>query len=131
MAKAQGVTPKTRRVVIERDSTDFHGPTCQWCGRVVDVQSGFYSLQHRRARGMGGSRLPDTNQPQNLVLVCGSATTGCHGFIESHPHVAAERGFRLAQSMNPAHCALVDYRGNAWWLTPDGRRVPVGPEPVF
>ena len=106
------VTAAVRRHVIERD-----GSRCQWCGRYVRTESGWYSLQHRRARGMGGSRRASTDAPANLVLVCGTGTTECHGYIEAHPGEAAERGFRVNSSADPARVALIDASGIARLIT--------------
>jgi hypothetical protein len=106
------VTAKVRREVIARDKQ-----TCQWCGRWVDVESGWYSLQHRRARGMGGTKRIDTDLACNLVLVCGTGTTECHGEIESHRERAVERGFNVADRHNPALVPLLDYSDQ--WLRMD------------
>lgn len=125
-----GPTAKVRRQVIERDVDEEGYPTCQWCGSGVRIEWGQYSLQHRRARGMGSPNFPDKNLPQNLVLVHGSATTGCHSDIESHRDHEADdparvRGFRLGRVGNPAHIPLIDWAGRAWLLNPDGTRTPV------
>lgn len=121
------VTPRTRRQVIARDES-----ICQWCGLYVDTTTGDYSLQHRRARGMGGSRLADTDLPSNLVLVHGSGTTGCHGYIESHREEAIARGFNVAQinrrrPILPADVPLLAHAGPAgrWYRFDDagGREV--------
>lgn len=125
------VTVKNRWIVIHRDSDHLGQPVCQWCGRWVDVLNGYYSLQHRRARNMGGSRLADTDKPQNLVLVCGSATTGCHGHIESHPIEAAERGFRLLQTQNPATHPITRWGGAHLYLTAAGRAEPADTDTPF
>lgn len=117
-------TVKTRRAVIDRDRG-----ICQWCGDTVQVD--YYSLQHRRARGMGGSKDPVSSSPANGVVMCGTGTTGCHGYVEAHPAEAIERGFRVPQGRNPALVPLVDWRGASWWLTPDGRREPVGAHVPF
>ena len=100
------VTAAVRRDVIARD-----GSRCQWCGRHVATESGWYSLQHRRARGMGGSRRASTDAAPNLVLVCGTGTTECHGYIEAHPQEAAARGFRISSSADPARVPLLDHSG--------------------
>lgn len=120
-------TPKTRWLIIRRDSDDNDNPVCQWCGGAVRVEWGEYSLQHRRARGMGGSKLKDTGQAQNGTLVHGCATTGCHHYIESHPDEAAERGFRIRQGQNPLTVPLVDANGTKWWLRADGTRTTTPP----
>lgn len=104
------ISARVRALVWERDAH-----TCAWCGVPV---TGAHSLQHRRARGMGGTRRPEANTPANLVLVHGTATTGCHGYVEAHPHQAAARGFRLSQTAEPSlepiqyHTAV----GPAWLL---------------
>jgi hypothetical protein len=42
-----------------------------------------WSLQHRMPRGEGGTASPRINLPSNLLVACGSGTTGCHGLIEN------------------------------------------------
>lgn len=118
-----GPTQKTRDIVLERDAH-----TCQWCGR--HVRPGFYSLQHRRARGMGGSKRDDTNKPSNLVTMCGSGTTGCHGYVESNRLEGLERGFTVPQGTDPRFVPLRDFAGVEWFLVEDGRRVEIT-EPAF
>ena len=122
-----GPTRTVRARVVERGKS-----TCQWCGHHVDVSTGDYSLQHRRARGMGGSSLADTNLPSNLVLVCGSATTGCHGHIESHRGEAISRGFNAPQGTLrrpsvPAEIPLMDWWHEWWRFDNHGNREPVHP----
>lgn len=48
-----------------------------------------WSLQHRRPRGSGGTVHPRINSPANLLVTCGSGTTGCHGLIENELRAAA------------------------------------------
>lgn len=95
------------------------GFRCERCGGG----NGPFSIQHRRARGMGGSRREDTNNPSNLVLLDGSGTTGCHGFLESHPALALAEGMRVPQHADPATTPLL-IRGRLTYLTPDGRYAP-------
>lgn len=100
------VSKATRAAVIARDLN-----RCQWCGLPVNVAGGDYSLQHRRARGMGGSRRTSTDQPANLLLVHGSGTTGCHGYIEANPDQARARGFRVSSGADPARVPYIDAAG--------------------
>lgn len=118
-ANGRGPTLAVRRQVIARDLSK-----CQYCGKHVRVESGWYSLQHRRARGMGGSRDAATNQPANLLLVCGTGTTECHGLIEAQPIQALARGFRISSSADPSKVPFVDWTGREWTLTNDGRKEP-------
>jgi hypothetical protein len=57
------------------------GQSCERCG---SKQNQFWSMHHRRPRGMGGTKRTDTNRASNILLLCGSGTTGCHGWVESH-----------------------------------------------
>ena len=73
-SNSPAIPTKLRTQVLKRD--DYH---CVRCGR--DITNGDYSLQHRDPRGAGGSRYANTMA--NLVTLCGSATTLCHGHVES------------------------------------------------
>lgn len=109
---AAKVTPRTRQIVLERD-----GHCCVVCGRYIGPLDD-YSLQHRRARGMGGSKRPDTNLPANLVTLCGHATSpdGCHARVESHRDQARAHGLTLTQSQDPTQIPVHTHRG---WLLLD------------
>jgi hypothetical protein len=90
----RGPSRKTREIVLERDDH-----CCVVCVRSIIGRP--YSLQHRRARGMGGSRDPLTDSPANLITTCGSGVTGCHGRIEANPDEAREHGWRVDQGRDP------------------------------
>jgi hypothetical protein len=47
---------------------------------------------------MGGTRDPLSRHPSNIVLICGSGTTGCHGWIETHREDALAVGWIVPQS---------------------------------
>lgn len=92
-----GPTWDVRRVVLLRDQL-----ACVVCGITVAVEDGDslrpveqYSIQHRTARGMGGSGNPALNHPTNLLTMCGTGTTGCHGYIEANPDYARTHGYRV------------------------------------
>lgn len=59
------------------------------------------TAQHRRARGRGGSSDRALSSPANGVPLCGSGTTGCHGWAEAHPVDAALLGWRLEAGDDP------------------------------
>jgi hypothetical protein len=46
---------------------------------------------------MGGSQLPDTNQPQNLLLLC----PDCHEMVESERTAAYAGGWLVRQGADP------------------------------
>ena len=83
----------------------------QLCGARVDFVDGVrgwdWSLQHRRPRGMGGTRLAEINSPANLLLLCGSATTGCHGYVERERAAALHAGWLVPSSSDPTRDAVL------------------------
>lgn len=72
---------------------------------------------------MGGDRRADTNELANLLLICGTATTGCHGRIESHREWAYLNGYLLPSSSTPSTIPVV-YRGDLALLGDDGTITP-------
>lgn len=77
------------RLAIERD-----GPTCRRCGRHLEGVSA--SAHHRKLR-----RHPDADQVANIVVLCGSGTTGCHGWVHANPAAAREDGWMLRGDQDP------------------------------
>ncbi|QKW15327.1 HNH endonuclease [Verrucosispora sp. NA02020] len=96
---------------------------CARCGGPVSGQRGVdYSVHHRRARAMGGTVRPDTNEPQNLLLLCGSATSpdGCHHRVESSRAEAYELGFLVRQAQDPAEVPVLHAVHGRVLLADDG-----------
>lgn len=97
--------------VRERD-----GQCCIRCGKLLLGERGRdWSIQHRVPRSGGGS-----NDPENLLSVCGSGTTGCHSHMESYRAEALQNGWLVSRYSNPACVAvLVDQQRRWVYLTPD------------
>jgi hypothetical protein len=76
---------------------------CAGCGRSSPL-----TVQHRRARGMGGSSSVVIGHPANGVALEGSGTTGCHGWVEHHPDDAALLGYRLTPGEDPLEAPYFD-----------------------
>lgn len=88
---------------------------CERCG--VPLPPGAWtSVHHRRAKGMGGDRRPGTHEPANLVLLCGSGTTGCHGHVHANPAEGRDEGFIVSRWAEPAEVGFLSPRG---WLLID------------
>lgn len=64
-------------------------------GRCVGCGSAEITAQHRHARGMGGTSRDELAQAVNGLPLCGSGTTGCHGWAEHNPIDAELLGWRL------------------------------------
>lgn len=72
---------------------------CELCGEWLHSAM---SIHHRRPRAMGGTKRADTNFTSNLLAVCGTGTSGCHGYIESHREEAIEKGWLVRQNEEPS-----------------------------
>jgi hypothetical protein len=96
MAKKTGASEEVRQKVFMRA-----GWRCEKCGKRLN-DNGYISVHHRKPRGMGGSKGIELNLPSNLMLLCGSGTTGCHGYIESHRSEAYEQGWLVYRNADPA-----------------------------
>jgi len=107
------VPRKTRALVLAR--ARYH---CERCG--VLLAADYYSLQHRRPRGMGGSSDPDIHSPSNLLALCGSAVTGCHGWAESKRDEADAAGFLIKGRRDPAEVPVLLLMRKPVLLLPDG-----------
>lgn len=114
------VPKRIRDAVLARD--DY---CCQRCGAGLRVSEGDYSLQHRDNRGMGGSKAKHTMA--NLVAMCGSGTTGCHGHVESEPLESDRLGWSVPNGADP-ECWPV-FRYGRSWQQPGDVWTPATPHP--
>lgn len=110
------VSPALAQFVLERS-----GYACDRCG--VSIIGRPFSRQHRRAKGAGGRRDGYLNTPENLILLCGSATSpGCHGLVENSPVPGARtEAYRLGfaikgEAQDPA--AVPVFRHLREWQLP-------------
>lgn len=89
---------------------------CRRCGHLAT------NKQHRIGRGMGGTNRTDVNSAAALVLMCGSGTTGCHGWATTHPDEAYATGWAIRRSDTrpPSEIPLTDLRGHTFLLADDG-----------
>ena len=69
------------------------GGRCETCG--VALGSPGWSAHHRCLRGMGGTRRAGINALSNLLAVCGSGSTACHGWIHGNPKEAYRLGWMM------------------------------------
>jgi hypothetical protein len=96
-----GFSPQVRVIITQRSQG--------FCER--DGWNRATEIHHRRSRGMGSTKRPETNQPSNGLHLCGA----CHGFIESHRAEALEHGWLVRQHHQPAEIPVL-YRGTLIYL---------------
>lgn len=82
------------------------------------------NVHHRRPRQMGGTKAPWIDNHENLLALCGSGTTGCHGHVESRRQDAYGFGWLLRHGMDPAFTPFCDLRGH-WWLLFESQKLPL------
>ena len=93
-AKRPGSTDPDRmtvELVLERDHY-----SCSSCGDGIgDIRGLDWTIQHRVARGAGGTSRLELNMTGNLAVVCGGPTTpdGCHHRIEKRGSEDRINGF--------------------------------------
>lgn len=113
-----GFSAVVRQQVRERAGIQGEHVKCEVCGAWSDI----VQLHHRRARGMGSTKRPETNLPSNSLACCG----GCHQMIESWRADALKKGWLLRQWDDPAATPVQLWDG-LYLLSDDGSRVGVLP----
>lgn len=92
-------------------------------GQCVLCNAAGQEIQHRRARGAGGTRRVNANSPANLILLC----RDCHQHTESYPNEALDRGLRVPQSVEHPETAPTVWHGRTVLLLADGTVQDVTP----
>lgn len=87
----------TCSLVDERDQY-----SCVKCGAFIDGGS----RHHRQLRRSGD------HSAANLVLLCGSGTTGCHGWVHANPAASYRLGLMVHSWHDPASVPLTGARGH-------------------
>lgn len=120
-ARDTGPSRAVRAAVWARE-----GGACAACG--TSLAGWAYSVQHRAARGIGGTSDPAANRAPNLVLLCGGALTGCHGLAEARDPVMHSRGFWIYSWESAALYPVALAGGATVWLGEDGTYLTEPPE---
>ena len=75
-----------------------------------------WSAHHRRPRGAGGTSNPAIGDISNCLILCGTGTTGCHGWVEQYRALAREYGYLVPQGIDTPAGTRVRRRDGSWWL---------------
>jgi 5-methylcytosine-specific restriction endonuclease McrA len=87
---------------------------CERCGQLIREGMDF-SVHHRLPRGRGGR-----NELPNLVLLCGSGVTGCHGQVESQRAASYDTGWLVETGVEPSVKPVLVFGIGHALLTADG-----------
>jgi hypothetical protein len=108
---ASGVSTPVRNLMLARSQGQCEvRAVCQ--GAVIG------SIHHRQPRGMGGSKASGVHRPTNLLAVCGSGITGCHGHIEANREKSYDLGWLVRRGITPP----ADEPALLWIPFPGGHR---------
>lgn len=112
-----GFSKATVAQIVARDEG-----RCARCGASVqaDGRGMSWSVHHRRPRGMGGTKSPVVASASNGVVLCGSGTTGCHGWVESHRDMGRLDGWLVPQWRDPADVPVRHWFHGWSWCRPSG-----------
>jgi len=99
---------------------------CELCYGPIDV----LSVHHRRPRKMGGTKWEGINDNENLLVLCGTGTTGCHGYVESHRQEGYANGWLVRMGFWPALTPFRDRKGQ-WWLLYEDSKIAITPPEAF
>jgi len=110
-----GFSARVRRLVRTRaGGGDPHDACCEATGVWLGEYGG--EIQHRDARGMGGTSDPAANSVVNAVLLSKEA----HRLAESRDKGMNERGFWLRNGQDPALTPVILFGDVEVWLGEDG-----------
>lgn len=89
---------KTKGLVFLRDNGQ-----CIRCG-----YEGELNFHHRKLRRHAPK--DEVHNPENVIMLCGSGTTGCHGWVHSNPRESYRLGWMVRSWDRPekAPCLYVD-----------------------
>jgi hypothetical protein len=121
MAAAGKFTEETVRTAF----FDREQEACFRCRRPLRFEDRgmAWSAHHRKPRGMGGTSDPRISSIANCLILCGTGTTGCHGWVESRRAMGEDLGYlirREARIATPAGTPVRRQDGTLWLLRADG-----------
>ena len=109
------------RMLSERNRL-IDGREMQACARCgVEIWNNG-SRHHRKLRSRGGG-----DEVSNGVLLCGSGTTGCHGWAHANPAEATRLGLIVSRWMNPADVPILHALYGWVLLNDEGTATPCAP----
>lgn len=92
-------TASIRLEMLERD--DFR---CVRCGRWFPEGRGL-DAHHRKLRSRGG-----LGTLENGISLCGSGTTGCHGWVHANPAESRDCGWMVSSWDDPAEIPWITWQ---------------------
>ncbi|WP_394253668.1 HNH endonuclease [Arthrobacter pityocampae] len=86
---------KTKGLVWLRDQGE-----CVRCGA-----EGVLNYHHRKLRRHAPK--DEVHNPENLILLCGSGTTGCHGWVHANPYFSYAAGWLVKSWATPSEVPVL------------------------
>ena len=116
-----------KRTAADLAALERDGKNCRRCYRNLEGQMA--SLHHRKLKGR---KVPKSEWDlvENIVLLCGSGTTGCHGWAHHNRPEAERTGWIVPSWENPASVPMVTLNGQTLWFDTKGGQSQELPLPV-
>ncbi len=106
---------KAELAAIARD-----GAECLRCGRNLEGIPA--SLHHRKLKGRKVPKI-EWDLVENIATMCGTGTTGCHGWAHHNRSAAKTDGWIVASWDIPHREPMHDLRNNMITLMQDGTKI--------
>ena len=100
---------KSAPIAIERDQQ------CARCGQ------GGANIHHRTLRSQAPKDA--VHRVENLLLLCGTGTTGCHGWVHANPAESYDNGWLVPSWSSPLERPVTYAGGERFYLTGRGTRI--------
>lgn len=115
MTRKSDPSKAVRELVYARDQGK-----CVRCGSVWHWAG--MDVHHRRMRS---HKFPLLNSPANLITLCGSGSSGCHGWVHEHTGEAYEKGWLVHSWEDHPELVHLLTRQHGWvYLTEEGGWTP-------
>lgn len=101
---------KNADLAIERD-----GGLCVRCGHLGS------NVHHRMMRSQAPKDA--VHRVENLAVLCGTGTTGCHGWVHANPAQSYKNGWLVPSWSSPLEEPMTYADGARYYLTGRGTRI--------
>ena len=103
------VPKKSAEAVKNRD--EF----CVRCGR------GGSNVHHRRMRSQSPKAV--VHNLENMIVLCGSGSSGCHGWVHGNPEESYKQGWLVESWQSPEDVPVRYASGDFYYLNNRGTRI--------
>lgn len=90
-------------------------------GRCVRCGAWGGNVHHRMMRSQAPKDA--VHRVENMIVLCGSGVTGCHGWVHAHPRESYESGWLVRSWQSPLEEPVTYVGGGQFYLSSRGTRI--------